>query len=70
MRILVSDKLAEGLYLRTDNGEHLGARAKLVRPEFMQTLEEHWSRKHLVPNKIVTETLVKYCPTPTLESHG
>lgn len=45
-----SDGPAEGLYVRRDTGEDLVARAKLVRPEFVQAIDEHWSKKVLVPN--------------------
>lgn len=48
----VSDGPAEGIYLRYDSGDWLGARAKLVRPEFIQTIDEHWTRKPLVPNQL------------------
>jgi len=48
----VGDGPAEGLYLRCDAGDWLGARAKLVRPEFIQTIDEHWARKPLVPNQL------------------
>jgi hypothetical protein len=41
---------AEGLYVRRDAGERLIARAKLVRREFVQAIDEHWSKKALVPN--------------------
>ena len=46
----LSDAPAEGLYLRRDEGEWLAARAKLVRPEFTQAIEEHWSRGPLRVN--------------------
>ncbi|NRA81724.1 MAG: RNA ligase family protein [Pseudoalteromonas sp.] len=42
----------EGIYLRKDNGDWLEKRAKLVRGDFTQTIDEHWSRKPLTPNKI------------------
>jgi hypothetical protein len=48
----LTDGPAEGLYVRHDVGERLVARAKLVRSEFVQAIEEHWSRKALVPNAI------------------
>jgi hypothetical protein len=37
--------LSEGLYLRIDQGNWHINRAKLVRPEFIQTIEAHWSKK-------------------------
>lgn len=42
----------EGIYLRRDKGNWLEKRAKLVRADFTQTIDEHWSRKPLIPNKI------------------
>jgi len=48
----LADGPAEGLYIRRDVGEHLVARAKLVRGEFVQTIDEHWSKKALVPNAL------------------
>jgi ATP-dependent RNA circularization protein (DNA/RNA ligase family) len=48
----LSDQPAEGLYLRFDQGDWLGQRAKLVRPAFIQAIEQHWSRSALKPNRI------------------
>ena len=42
----------EGIYLRKDKGNWLEKRAKLVRADFTQTIDEHWSRKSMIPNKI------------------
>jgi len=43
---------AEGIYLRIDDGQWLRQRAKLVRPAFRQTIEEHWSRHAICANRI------------------
>jgi ATP-dependent RNA circularization protein (DNA/RNA ligase family) len=48
--------LMEGLYLRRDHGGFLQARAKLVRPEFVQAIEEHWSSRPLERNVLVPES--------------
>jgi ATP-dependent RNA circularization protein (DNA/RNA ligase family) len=40
----------EGLYLRTEEGGYLQQRAKIVRPDFMQTIEQHWTKQKLVIN--------------------
>lgn len=48
----LTDGAAEGLYVRRDVGEHLADRAKLVRGEFVQAIDEHWSKKALVPNAL------------------
>lgn len=42
----------EGLYVRRDQGDFLAARAKLVRPEFVQAIEEHWSSRPLERNAL------------------
>lgn len=44
---------AEGVYLRFDEGEWLGGRAKVVRGGFVQGIEKHWSRGGLVVNRVV-----------------
>jgi ATP-dependent RNA circularization protein (DNA/RNA ligase family) len=43
---------AEGLYVRRDEGGHLVARAKLVRPEFVQAIGDHWSRRTIETNQL------------------
>jgi len=45
-------EMAEGLYLRRDEGGWLSARAKLVRPEFIQAIEEHWTHSGIRPNRL------------------
>lgn len=45
----------EGLYVRRETSEHLIARAKLVRPEFVQTIGVHWSRQALRINRLATD---------------
>ena len=44
----------EGLYLRRDREGFLEARAKLVRPEFVQAIEEHWSSRPLERNALAS----------------
>ncbi|MES9906449.1 MAG: RNA ligase family protein [Sedimenticola sp.] len=51
----LSDQPAEGLYLRFDQDEWLGQRAKLVRPAFIQAVEQHWSRSAIRPNRLRLE---------------
>jgi hypothetical protein len=51
----LSDQPAEGLYLRFDQGDWLGQRAKLVRPAFIQAVEQHWSRSAIRPNRLRLE---------------
>ncbi|MBZ5708110.1 RNA ligase family protein [Nannocystis pusilla] len=48
------DGPAEGLYLRRDDGNRLVARAKLVRREFTQAIDEHWSRRALRTNTLAS----------------
>lgn len=44
---------AEGLYLRKDDGPWLAARAKLVRPEFIQAIGDHWTKRSLERNEVL-----------------
>ena len=47
-----TDQPAEGIYLRVDQGDWLAQRAKLVRPAFVQAVEQHWSRSAIRPNRL------------------
>ena len=51
-RSAVGDSSREGLYLRRDDADFLVARAKIVQPEFLQTIEEHWSKTGLTRNNL------------------
>lgn len=51
-----ADGPAEGIYLRFDDGEWLGQRAKIVRPDFTQAIGRHWSRSSIRPNCLLTNT--------------
>jgi hypothetical protein len=42
----------EGLYVRREVNDRLLARAKLVRAEFVQQIDEHWSRQPLRKNQL------------------
>lgn len=48
----VGDGPAEGIYVRREAEGQLVARAKLVRPEFVQAIDEHWSRRALRTNAL------------------
>lgn len=52
----LADQPAEGIYLRLDHDGWLKQRAKLVRPEFIQAVEQHWSRSTIRPNRIAPIT--------------
>jgi ATP-dependent RNA circularization protein (DNA/RNA ligase family) len=52
----LGDGPAEGLYVRKDEGEWLAARAKLVRSEFVQAIDEHWSKRALETNALATSS--------------
>jgi hypothetical protein len=43
---------AEGIYLRRESDGLLLRRAKVVAPAFQQQIEEHWTRRPLVPNRL------------------
>ena len=43
---------AEGVYLRREDDKYLIQRAKIVGSAFKQQIEEHWTRRPLVPNRL------------------
>lgn len=43
----------EGLYLRTESNGWLKARAKIVRSDFAQAIDEHWSRSAIKRNEVI-----------------
>jgi atypical dual specificity phosphatase len=49
------DTKVEGVYLRVDDGDHLKHRSKIVRPDFTQGVEDHWTKGGMRPNKISFE---------------
>jgi ATP-dependent RNA circularization protein (DNA/RNA ligase family) len=51
----LTDQPAEGLYLRFDQNDWLVQRAKLVRPAFIQSVEQHWSCSAIKPNRLSSE---------------
>ena len=42
----------EGIYLRQDSATWLVRRAKVVRPEFIQQIGKHWSKRPLISNRL------------------
>lgn len=56
-RSSISHGLAEGLYLRKEASGRLKERAKLVRPSFIQSIDEHWSRLDVEPNRLAAERI-------------
>lgn len=48
----VGSKAMEGLYVRVEAADWLERRAKLVRPEFVQAIDTHWSRLPLRRNRL------------------
>jgi ATP-dependent RNA circularization protein (DNA/RNA ligase family) len=52
---LISEEPSEGLYLRYDDGDWLRQRAKLVRPKFVQSIERHWTRSGIRPNRLIRQ---------------
>ena len=55
LQSMLGDHPAEGIYLRDDRGGWLVRRAKLICPGFVQSVEQHWSRKNIVPNRLKSE---------------
>ena len=45
----------EGIYLRRDQGDWLEERAKIVRPEFIEGIDGHWSEQSLKKNTLARE---------------
>jgi hypothetical protein len=50
----VSDGPAEGVYVRRENNDRLVARAKVVRPEFVQQIDSHWSARSMQTNTLLS----------------
>lgn len=48
----LTDGPAEGIYVRRDVNGHLDARAKIVRSEFVQAIDVHWSKAPLRTNEL------------------
>ncbi len=48
------NELNEGIYIRYDDKDWLIKRAKLVRPEFCQTITVHWGKGKITPNILAT----------------
>jgi hypothetical protein len=44
----------EGIYLRREQDGWLQARAKVVSAAFKQQIEQHWTRRPVVPNRLAT----------------
>eukprot|EP01126_Amoeba_proteus_P035034 TRINITY_DN3521_c0_g1_i3.p1 TRINITY_DN3521_c0_g1~~TRINITY_DN3521_c0_g1_i3.p1 ORF type:complete len:242 (+),score=40.87 TRINITY_DN3521_c0_g1_i3:97-822(+) len=42
----------EGVYVRIDNGLWSEERGKIVRPDFIQNIEDHWMKSDLVKNEV------------------
>lgn len=49
-----TDDLMEGLYLRTEAEGIVTARAKFVRPEFVEKIKQstHWQHREMIPNEL------------------
>jgi hypothetical protein len=43
----------EGVVLRIEDGAALCERAKIVRPDFVQNIDEHWTKQGLVKNTVL-----------------
>lgn len=48
-----SSEISEGVYIKQENEKSVIKRAKLVRENFIQNIEEHWSKKSIIKNKIL-----------------
>lgn len=45
----------EGIYIRSDEGPWLAKRAKVVRPDFVQSISSHWKNEIIIHNKLAHE---------------
>ena len=59
----LSEGPMEGIYLRRDQGDLLEQRAKIVRSEFVEGIDKHWSDESLVKNG-----LASISPAPKFEA--
>lgn len=60
--------LAEGLYLKVEDDEHVLTRYKLIRPGFVQTILDsgsHHSSRPILPNRLA-DGVDLYAPVPTV----
>lgn len=50
-----TDSIMEGLYLRTENDHAVTGRAKMVRPEFVEKINQstHWQHTAMIANELV-----------------
>ncbi len=46
------DEPMEGIYLRCNEGQRLRSRAKLVQPQFLEGIQQHWSARKLRKNAL------------------
>ena len=61
----------EGLYVRRESGGWLEKRAKLVRAEFVQTIDEHWSKRPLEKNQLdQRDSVPERAPSDTWHATG
>lgn len=51
-RSALGDVAMEGVYLRREQDDYLVRRAKVVSDAFRQQIEEHWTRRPVVPNHL------------------
>lgn len=58
VRLLGASRLstgpAEGVYVRRDDNDKLVGRAKVVRPEFVQQIDSHWSGRSMQTNTLLS----------------
>jgi ATP-dependent RNA circularization protein (DNA/RNA ligase family) len=50
----LSNEVAEGVYVRRDDERRLVGRAKVVRPEFVQQIDAHWSGRSMQTNALLS----------------
>ena len=59
-RSKLGDQPAEGICIRYESDNWLVKRAKLVRPSFIQEIDQHWSRSGIRKNRLESDTYAQY----------
>ncbi len=56
----LGDQPAEGICIRYESDNWLVKRAKLVRPSFIQEIDQHWSRSGIRKNRLESDAYAQY----------
>jgi ATP-dependent RNA circularization protein (DNA/RNA ligase family) len=59
-RSKLGNQPAEGICIRYESGDWLVKRAKLVRPSFLQEMDQHWSRAGIKKNRLESDAYAQH----------